>query len=630
LLASAFESSPDSLAVVHRAHIFHANDAFARLFGYSSAAELIEKPLADLLPSNHRCAEYPVTCGRAEETCGYPGCRFEGRHQDGSHTQMEASCAHFHSGVESFLVLAARDISKQERRRVVRESEKRYRAIFDAAAIGIVQCIMDGRVVECNPAFEKMIGYSRQELRGMHFRDFTHPEDVDADIDLFEEMVAGKRDHYQIELRTLCKDKSYGWVRLTVSLVRGPAGEPEFAIGMVEDITQRKSAEAQLREAQKMEVLGRLVGGIAHDFNNLLTAVTLYADLLAAGLGANHRLQRHVDEIRMASEQGGALILHLLAMVRRQPVEPQLVDLNSLVADMRNMLARLIGEHIELRTRLARNLSAVRVDPVEMQQVLLNLVLNARDALADGGHIRVETRNCERLCSLQRNGEPVPASCCVALVVADDGCGMDAETRSHLFEPFFTTKTPGQGNGLGLATVQAITRQAGGTIEVQTEAKKGTTVTVLLPCAQEARLSRSRASSKGLVKRGSETILLVEDDSQVRGSIQRVLRKYGYKVLAAANGADAAEKACNYQATIHLLVTDLVMPGMSGREVARRLRAIRPELRVLATSGFEHPPTEAGEDSRDFVFFRKPFTGRSLARRVREVLDAEAVSEKKR
>jgi two-component system, NarL family, sensor histidine kinase UhpB len=267
LLRAAFEKCPQGIAIVQNAHIHRSNRAFASLFGYSVARELEGRPLSDLLPISHPCAATLRTPGDAFVDCGYPSCQFEGRRNDGSHNRMESSCVPLEIDGETYLLLLARDISTQERRRVVRDSEKRYRAIFDAAAIGIVQCTMDGRVVESNPAVERMLGYTRAELRGMHFRDFTHPEDVQADLELFGEIVSGKRDHYEVEIRSLRKDRSYGWVRLTVSLVRGPAGEPEFTIGIVEDITERKLAEAQLREAQKMEAVGRVVGGVAHDFN---------------------------------------------------------------------------------------------------------------------------------------------------------------------------------------------------------------------------------------------------------------------------------------------------------------------------------------------------------------------------
>lgn len=620
LFLAVFEKCPEGIAIVQHARIVRSNPAFARLFGYPSPDDLEGQPLANLLPMHHRCAETQEPPDRSGK-CGYPGCQFEGRHQDGSRSRMESSCAAFESGGEPFLLLTARDISSGERRRVFRDSEQRYRAIFDAAAIGIVQCMMDGRVVETNPAAERMLGYTREELRGMHFRDFTHPDDVQTDLDLFEQIVAGNRDHYQIEIRSLRKDKTYGWLRLTVSLVRGPAGEAESVIGVAEDITERKAAEKQLREAQKMEAVGRLVGGVAHDFNNLLTAVTLYADLVRAGLDPGSRLQRHVDEIRVASEQGAALIQHLLAMVRQQPIEPRIVDVNDVIASMGNMLARLIGENIEVRTQLADDLPSVRIDPVQLQQVILNLALNARDAMSGGGSVEIATRNCQKVCNLQRLGEPAPAACCVALSVADNGCGMDAETRSHLFEPFFTTKMPGQGNGLGLATVQVITKDAGGTIQVNSEVGKGTRVTVLLPCADEA-VGERATSSMLPVRGGKETILLVEDDPQVRRSVQRVLRRYGYRVLVCGNGAEAL-KLVQTNRAIHLLITDLVLPGMDGREVARELCRFRPELRVLLTSGFDHTPMSPDSAAGRVVLFRKPFTGDLLARKVREVLDAD-------
>jgi CheY-like chemotaxis protein len=254
--------------------------------------------------------------------------------------------------------------------------------------------------------------------------------------------------------------------------------------------------------------------------------------------------------------------------------------------------------------------------------VILNLVLNARDALPDGGTIEIATRDCQQLCRVQRNGEPMPSTGCVAISVSDNGCGMDAETRSHLFEPFFTTKMPGQGNGLGLATVQAITKDAGGAIQVDSDLGKGTRVTVLLPCADEPppqRLPDVQAPVQG----GTETILLIEDDPQVRRSVQRVLRRYGYKVRVRANGAEAIKLVQNDTCPIQLLITDVVLPGMSGREVARELCGLRPDLRVILTSGFEHAPAPADSVAGKIALFRKPFTGDLLARKVREVLNAD-------
>jgi len=422
--STAFDACPESLLLVEKGRIFHANHGAALLFGYRSPAELEGQPLGNFIPENRACTLLDVrqTSGTA---CGYPGCQLTGKRQDGTKARMEAFCARFGVQDRSFLVISLHDITQRERRRVVRDSDKRFRTIFHAAAMGITQCTIDGRVVESNPAVQRMLGYSREELRGMHFRDFTHADDLDADLQLFEEVVAGKRESYQIEIRYLRKDKSSGWVRLNVSLVRGPDGSPEFVIGMTEEITEQKRAEQRLREAQKIEAIGRLVGGVAHDFNNLLTGIMLYCDLLTSGLEKGSRLWNHAEEIRMAGEQGAALIQQLLAIGRQQVVEPRVLSLNDVVSDTGNLLSRLIRENIRLVFHLADDLGKVKIDPTQVQQILLNLVLNARDAMHDGGVITVQTKNCAGpvMCSDES------ASGTVCLRVTDTGCGMDAETQ---------------------------------------------------------------------------------------------------------------------------------------------------------------------------------------------------------
>jgi two-component system cell cycle sensor histidine kinase/response regulator CckA len=342
---------------------------------------------------------------------------------------------------------------------------------------------MDGRVVESNPAMQRMLGYSAEELQGLHFRTFTHPEDVDLDLELFQEMVEGKRDHYQIELRYLRKDGGWGWVRLTVSAVRAVGGKPEFAIGITEEITERKRAEEQLREAHKMEAIGRLAGGVAHDFNNLLTGIGLYCDLLISSLGKDSRQRHYVEEIRLAGEHGAGLIQQLMAVARPHAVEPQILSLNDVVTEMTGLLSHLIGENIHLSKRLAPDLRGVKMDPTQAQQIVLNLVLNARDAMPQGGHIEVETGNVDRRFP---SGKGVQRGPWVQLMVADDGCGMDTGTRARLFEPFFTTKQPGKGNGLGLSTVYNAVKQSGGNIGVETEPGRGTCIRILLPATEES------------------------------------------------------------------------------------------------------------------------------------------------
>jgi PAS domain S-box-containing protein len=618
LVQAAVGACPESLAIVESGRVLYANRAFARTFGYQHGSEVVGRALADFVPEGRACTQLSSQ-GRGRETekeCGYPACEFTSRWRDGTPIRVESSCASFRVGDRTLLIISARDITQGERRRVVRESDKRFRAMFDAAAIGIVQCTTDGLVVESNPAVERMLGYSHAELRGMHFREFTHPDDIALDLGLFQEMVAGKRDSYQIEVRYIRKDRSSGWVRLTVSLVRGPDGNPEFTIGMVEDITERKQAEQQLREAQKMEAIGRLVGGVAHDFNNLLTGIMLYCDLLLSGLERSSRLRHHVDEIRIAGEQGGALIQQLLAVARQQVVKPRVLSLNEVVAEMRNLLSRLIGENIELVSELAPDLWCVRMDPAQAQQIILNLVLNARDAMPEGGRVTLKTRNCPEPQEGESEG---PATPCIELRVTDTGCGMDAETLSHLFEPFFTTKQTWRGNGLGLATVHGIVTRDGGTIEVRSAVGKGTRVIIRLPRVQEEFEPAPRISLGTPALEGHETVLLVEDDSAVRRSAHRVLSQCGYNVLQASNGAEALKLCRDRSVHIDVLVVDIVMPGMSGREVARRLRQTRPSLPTLYISGYNQ--TEAIPESKTMVLFRKPFTGSALAQKLREVLD---------
>lgn len=619
---AAFEACPESLAIVSKGLIVGANSAFAHLFGYSSSAELQGRPLADLLPRNHRCAHPWNGSSSSSNGCGYPGCRYEGRHKDGSRALMESYCSEFECQGDKYLVVAAHRVSQPERRRLFRDTERRYRTIFDAAATGIVQCTVDGRVVESNSAVERMLGYGRQELRGMHFKSFTHPEDYALDLELFQEMVAGKRENYQIELRFLRKDQTYGWCRLNVSLVRDPGGEPAFVIGMVEDITEQKRAEQQLRESQKMEAVGRLVGGVAHDFNNLLTAVTLYSDLIANALKPGSPLHRHVKEIRLASSQGAALIQQLLAIVRQQAAEPQVLSVNEVIVSMHEMLARLIGENVQLVTNLAGDLHTVKIDSTQLHQVILNLVLNARDAIVGSGRIHLQTRNCDCDLRVERHGNDPLTDNCVELEIADTGGGMDANTLSHLFEPFFTTKTPGKGNGLGLAVVHGIVKQAGGTIQVASLVGQGTRVVIRLPIAKEAVASPNIPARRPKPGTGHESILLVEDDAAVRRSVRRILTSFGYQILEATNGNEALRVSDRHAGRIDLLLSDLVMPGLSGREVAQKLRERRPDLRVVFISGYDQGQLPGGDsEGAGVVLFRKPFTGAALAHKVREVLD---------
>ncbi len=393
------------------------------------------------------------------------------------------------------------------------DRDLRFRAMFEGAAIGIGICRLDGGILEANPALSRMLGYSQRELAGTHagelfpelhrdiFPGNFSPEHSSPEQRLRSELIRGERDSFEIEKRCRRKDGSELWGDLKVSLGRDARRQPAFLIAVLTDATARKQVEEQLRQAEKMEVLGRLAGAVAHDFNNLLTGILLYCDLLDAGLKNGelgksglewNELRQQIEEVRLASEQGAALTRQLLAIVRKQAAEPRAIRINEIVAASKNLLQRLIGKQIELvalldpvlDTEFDSGAGPVLADPAQLRQILLNLVLNARDAMPQGGTITLSTSAAE----FPGEGKAEPASIRrgVSLVVRDNGCGMDAETRARLFEPFFTTKLPGRGTGLGLATVRRIVMESGGTIEVESEPGRGTSIAVFFPVIESA------------------------------------------------------------------------------------------------------------------------------------------------
>ncbi|HST08981.1 MAG TPA: PAS domain S-box protein [Terriglobales bacterium] len=611
LFEAAFRASSEGMAVAEGGVICYANQAFADMVGVLSPASLEGKQLSRFRPSRHPCefSECESTAGESQHHL----CQFVSRRRDGTSLNIESSCASFRIEGREFQLITVRDVTLRERRRMVRDGHQRFRVIFDAAPTGIFQCDLKGSVLESNPAVERMLGYTRTELRGMNLRDFIYPEGTDEEASRFGELVQGKRESYDSEARYTGRSSTSGWIRLTVSLVRGVDGRPQFAICMSEEITERKRSEQRLRDAQKMEVVGRLVGGVAHDFNNLLTGIMLYCDLLIAGLEKGSRLMHHAEEIRMAGEQGGALIQQLLAVSRKQVIEPRVLSLNEVILNTRNLLSRLLGEKYELSTRLKHDLGNVKMDPAQVQQILFNLVLNARDAMPQGGAIHVTTGHAD----LPAEERGLSGTAAVFLSVRDNGCGMSAETRSHLFEPFFTTKANGRGTGLGLATVYNIVKNSKGAVQVESEPDRGTNITVFLPRVTNSQVGT--VESRFSVKPIGETVLLVEDNLAIREAAQKILSECGYVVLEAGSGPEAITVARAHAGKIDLLLADMEMPEMTGQEVARQLCAERPRLKVLYMSGYEpHSQAGAGEAT---VFFKKPFTSSALLEKMREILE---------
>ena len=414
-----------------------------------------------------------------------------------------------------------------------------------------------------------------------------------------------------------------------VEPLRSSDGEPQGAICMALDITDRKQLEEQLRQAQKMEAVGRLAGGIAHDFNNLLMVIQGYADLLAERLPEGDPLRRNAEQIQTASQRATSLTRQLLAFSRKQMLAPKVLSVHAVVADMEKILRRLIGEDVQLETSSAPDLGLVKADRSQIEQVILNLAVNARDAMPEGGRLTIETANAELDASFAHPPAVLSPGKYVMLAVTDNGCGMDAETQTHIFEPFFTTKEKGKGTGLGLATVYGIVKQSGGYVWVYSEPGRGTSFKVYLPRIEEETLAPSLEPPPQFraTPRGSETVLLVEDEKGVRELAREYLQMIGYTVLEAEDGYAALELASLHNGKIHLLMTDVVMPGISGRELSERVKTVRPDIQVLYMSGYaDQAVVHHGILKSDAVLLQKPFTLSALALKLREILGSATLN----
>jgi PAS domain S-box-containing protein len=641
------------------------------------------------------------------------------------------------------------------------ENETRYRALFENPVIGIrISSVAEGgRIVEANPAYQEMLGYSLEELRERTIFDLTHPEDVEANRQLYAEMRTGRHHSYQLEKRFVRKDGSVFWGRLTAYPLRDAEGQDTHHIGLVEDVSERRQAqaavqestarlqavlnaalegivlidplgiiqmvnpsvqrmfgylpeellgqnvkilmpapwreehdgylahykatgqariigigrqvegrrrdgsifpldlavsevrhggevfflgtlrditdrlrmEAEIRQNQKMEAIGRLAGGVAHDFNTLLGTIRAYSEMLLGMLPREGDSRRPVEQIHRAALRGAQLTRQLLAFSRRQEIQAQAVDLEKLLADVEVMLERLIGEDVILSRQVEPRLDLVWGDPGELHQVILNLIVNACDAMPSGGSLGLSLRNLAADQEIAVEGGRLPPGAYVLLQVADTGIGMDEEVGKRIFEPFFTTKEPGKGTGLGLSTVHAIVRRSQGGIAVKSRPGHGTTFRIYLPSASQAaggepeptaEPERGRPPGDGGKVQG--TVLLVEDDDMFRGLLRQVLESQGYQVFAAENPARARELAAAHGHAVQLLLSDMVMPGGTGADLARQLAAVNPAMRVILMSGYTDDALarRAADPATADAFLEKPFATQDLLRLIRELLGA--------
>ena len=521
-------------------------------------------------------------------------------------------------------------IERKRAEEALRESEERYRTILDNIEDGYFEVDIAGNFTFFNDSLCGILGYSRDEMMGMNNRQYTDEENAKKLYQAFNKVYRTGKPTKGFDWEIIRKDGTKRYIETSVSLIKNSSGQPIGFRGIVRDITERKRAEEemaavqeQFRQSQKMEAIGQLAGGIAHDFNNLLTVIKGYSQIASMELKEGDPLKERIELIKRAADRAADLTRQLLAFSRRQILEFKVIDLNTALRNLEKMLRRVIGEDIELVIHLPEDLGGVKTDPGQIEQVIMNLAVNAKDAMPDGGKLVIETANVDLDEEYVRNHVAVIPGRYVMLAVSDTGVGMTPEIKEKVFEPFFTTKKKGEGTGLGLSTVYGIVKQSGGNIWVYSELRKGTTFKIYLPRVDEPldEISEKVTVRKGLL-RGSETILVVEDEEEVRKLVVRGLEGQGYRVLDAPQGFDAFLIGEEHQGPIHLLVTDVVMPKMSGRELAERILEILPEVKVLYMSGYtDNTIVHYGMLEKGVNYIQKPFTVEGLVQKVREVLD---------
>ena len=621
LLHTLMDNLPDPIYFKDRESRFtRINRAHANLFGLSDPAQAVGKADFDFFAAEH--AQEAYNDEREIIRTGHPlvGKEEQEIWPDGHRTWVSTTkmtLRDVHGNIVGTFGVS-RDIT--DRKRAEAEHLRLVTAI-EQSAEAVVITNASGAIEYVNPAFTRITGYSREEVLGQNPRKLkSDKQDPAFYQQLWATILQGKIWHGEIVNRR--KDGKLYTLEMNIAPVRRTSGEITHFIATKQDVTERKRLEEQYRQAQKMEAVGRLAGGVAHDFNNLLTIINGYSEMVMERLDFNDPVRGYLEQIKKAGDRAASLTRQLLAFSRQQVLAPRVLDLNALVADVEKMLRRMIGEDISLTISLGSPLGQVKADPGQIEQILMNLAVNARDAMPEGGKLAIETANIELDDAYADRRGVVPPGFYVLLAVSDTGIGMDWETQAHIFEPFFTTKEKGKGTGLGLATVYGIVKQSGGYIWVYSEPGQGTTFKIYLPRVDEPTESLQPSEAAGRSAGGSETILLVEDEEAVRGLTTKILHDLGYKVLESTSPEDALQIGERHHEPIHLLLTDVVLPGMSGRKVAEHLAFLRPGMKLLYMSGYtDNAIIHHGVLEASTAFLQKPFTPATLARKVREVLD---------
>ena len=586
--------------------LLDCNEMCARMFGFSGRTQMLARPIEQLYLRPEDRQAFLAAVEEHKHLAGREACY---RRADGAPLWVLESA----SWVADRNVIEGTMVDITERRQaeeMLRAREHRFRALIENSTEAIALADPTGTFIFASENTERVLGYKPADLLRRKFQDLLHPEDRAAAGALWAQAAARAGAILEVQFRCQHRDGSWRWLG---GSFKNLLEEPAVRAMVINygDISERKALEDQLRQSQKMEAMGRLAGGIAHDFNNLLTVINGYSDIALLRVGENEPLHKQLAEIKRAGERAAGLTRQLLAFSRQQALAPRVVDLNELVQSMEAMLRPLIGEQIEVVTRLAAQRARVRADPGQIEQIVLNLAVNARDAMPKGGELTLITSLVD--VTEAGAGSGPPPGRYVMLCVRDTGMGIKPELISRIFEPFFTTKEKGKGTGLGLAMVYGIVQQSGGHVEVRSEVGRGTSFFVYLPEAAVAGNAGGGRSGKG-----PETILLAEDEDGVRTLLRDALVAEGYRVLESRDGAEALTVCAEHGASIDLLLTDVVMPNLDGRALAERMRALHPAVKILFMSGYADPGL--GEISALGPLLQKPFAAETVGEKVREVL----------
>lgn len=634
---SLIENSSDAIALFRpEGSIIYASPSTQLVLGFTPEEMIQQSPFELIHGEDLKYVQQCVKQALKQPRAGI-SVNARARHKDGSWRWLEGTFTNLLDEpsvaaiVNNYRDITDRKLAEEEMARLNSQLENQRRRVNDIVANvpGVVweawgqPDAATQRIDFVSEYIEKMLGYSVDEwLNTPNFwLSIVHPEDKEQAAQAAAAVFASDRSS-AIEFRWVAKDGRVLWVESNSALITDKDDKPIGLRGVTTDISERKTLEEQLRQSQKMEAIGQLAGGVAHDFNNLLTVISGFAELAVDQLKSDDPARYCLGEISKASNRAASLTRQLLAFSRRQVLQPKVLDLNSVVAEMEEMLQRIIGEDISLHAALDPDLGKTKADPGQIEQVVMNLVVNARDALPDGGNVTIETTNAYVDDNRASQEVTLDSGEYIIVSVSDTGTGMDEETRKRIFEPFFTTKEIGKGTGLGLSTVYGIVQQSGGAIEVFSKVGRGTTFKIYLPrCADDTeRNEAARETEQQLT--GSETILLTEDEEMIRNLVREALEMNGYKVLEAKNGRAALAVCEQYDGPIHLLVTDVIMPEMNGYELATRISKLRPELKLLYMSGYTDDSIARQRILDPDVFFlQKPFTPRTMVRKVREALD---------